>query len=73
MTNAALRLVQTFTLAALVLLLSPAAALAHTGEGASTMHILTEVGLWGLGVAATLGLVTAIFWIRANWIRRHQP
>jgi hypothetical protein len=67
------RLIRPLVLAAAIALLTPATALAHTvGPDATPLHILTEVGLWGLGVLFTIGLVTAIFWLRANWIQRHR-
>jgi uncharacterized membrane protein len=60
-------------LVGMLLALIPAPALAHTsGEGATVAHVLTEMGVWGIGVVATIGLVTAVFWVRANWIRRNR-
>lgn len=64
--------VRALALVAAVMLLSPGVALAHTGEGASALHVMTEMGLWGLGIVATLGIVALIFWIRATLIRRFR-
>ena len=72
MTSITLRLSRALVLAGSAALAMPTVAFAHTGVGASPLHIITEVGLWGLGVVATLGLVTTIFWARANWIRRRR-
>ncbi len=42
-------------------------ALGHTsGEGATPEHVLLEVAEWGLALAALLGLVVLVFWIRAK-------
>lgn len=73
MSRATLWLAEALAVTAAVLLLTPEGALAHTaGDGAAPLHVLLELGRWGLGVLATLGLVTTIFWVRANWIRRHH-
>lgn len=54
-------------LAAVALLSLPDVALGHTsGAGATPEHVLLEVAEWGLAVAAVLGLVVLIFWIRAK-------
>ncbi len=66
--------------AALSVLLAAAAdvvfrdvALGHTsGAGASPEHILLELAEWGLGIAAVLGLIVLVFWIRARR-RRDVP
>ena len=39
-------------------------ALAHTGEDASTDHMIVEFGMCGLGLAAALGVIILVFWIR---------
>jgi len=53
--------------AAVAQLAFPAITLAHTsGSGATPEHILLEVAEWGLAVAAVLGLIVLIFWIRAK-------
>jgi hypothetical protein len=60
--------------AALSLLLAAAAqhsvhgiALGHTsGSGATPEHVLLEVAEWGLAVAAALGLIVLVFWVRAK-------
>lgn len=42
-------------------------ALGHTsGPGATPEHVLLELGEWGLAVAAVLGLIVLVFWIRAK-------
>ena len=64
--------VQALATAAAIVLLTPGAALAHTGSGASTRHVITEMGLWGLGIVATLAIVVSIFWVRARLIRRFR-
>lgn len=49
----------------------PGIALGHTsGPGATAEHVLLEVAEWGLAVAAVLGLIVLVFWIRAK--RRHK-
>lgn len=39
-------------------------ALAHTGEDATTGHVLVEFGRWALGVTAVLAAIVAAFWLR---------
>lgn len=64
--------------AALGLLLTAAAqlafhgiALGHTsGVGVTPEHVLLEVAKWGLAVAAAVGLIVLVFWVRAK--RRHE-
>lgn len=64
-----------FSRAALSLVLAGAAqvaahgiALGHTsGSDATPEHVLIEVVAWGLAVAAVLGLVVVVFWVRAKW------
>lgn len=73
MTSCKARLTLALSVAVMIMLLSPEVALAHTGDGATAGHILVEVGRWGIGVIASLAVVTAIFWLRAAWIRRHHP
>ena len=51
---------------------APSAALAHAGEGASTGHVIIEMGTWGLSIVTTLAIVVAIFWVRARLIRRSR-
>lgn len=46
---------------------SPTAALAHTGEDASTGHIIVEFGQWGFGVAAAIAAVLFVFWVRSRF------
>ena len=68
-----LRGMQALMLAAAILVLTPGAALAHTGAGVSTRHVVTEMGTWALGIVATLAIVVAIFWVRARLMRRFRP
>jgi hypothetical protein len=44
---------------------------AHTGEDASSSHIIEEFGLWALGVVAALAVLVLVFWIRAR-LRRES-
>ena len=54
-------------LAALSLVAFHATALAHTtGDSATPEHVLLEVAGWGLGLAALLGVIVLVFWIRAK-------
>jgi hypothetical protein len=46
--------------------LLPTVAVAHTGEDASTGHILVEFGQWGFGVTGVSAAVLFVFWIRAR-------
>jgi len=52
------------------LLLSTGTALAHTGEDASSSHVMVEFGLWALGVGAVLAAVVLVFWLRSRLRRR---
>ena len=60
-------------LAVSMLLAAPRVALAHTAEGDSTWHLVTEMTVWGLGIVATLAMVVLVFWVRARLMRRGRP
>lgn len=54
-------------LAIIVQFALPGIVLGHvSGAGATPLHLLLEVGVWGLAVAAVLGLIVLVFWIRAK-------
>lgn len=44
----------------------PEIASAHTEENAPLSHVILDVGLWSLGAAAVIGLLVAVFWLRAR-------
>lgn len=46
--------------------LSLSAVLAHTGEDASTGHVIVEIGRWVLGVAGVLAAIILVAWIRTR-------
>lgn len=48
----------------------PELAAAHTGDDATFKHVFIEFALWGIGLAAALALLIAVFWVRARVLRR---
>ena len=44
----------------------PRLAFAHAGEDESLAHMILDATQWGLGVAAVIGLVVALLWIRVK-------
>ena len=64
---------QVLVAAALTLALAfgrPELAAAHTGDDAAFKHVFIEFALWGIGLAAVLALLVAVFWMRARLLRR---
>ena len=47
------------------LAIGPAAA--HTGNEASTGHIVVEFGQWGFAVTGVVAAVLFVFWVRARF------
>ena len=64
------RLSVALALLVLVQILTANPALAHTGEDASTGHVLVEFGRWALGVTAVVAAILGAFWLRNNVWRR---
>lgn len=64
------RVVAAAGLAAALALVHPDIAAAHTGDDAQFGHIVVEFALWGIGLAAFIGLLVSVLWVRAR-LRRH--
>jgi len=73
MTRAMLRVLVPIMAAWALWWFTPGTAAAHIESGVNVRHIIADVAYWGLGVAVTLGLIFAIFWVRAALLRRFRP
>lgn len=62
--------IRTALLLAALFAARPTLAVAHTGDDATFKHVVAEFALWGLGLAAALALLVAVFWVRARILRR---
>lgn len=65
-----LQAIVTTGLLVILILMLPDPALAHSGEGISPEHVITEVAIWTLAVAGVVAAIVAIFWLRARASRR---
>ena len=72
MIRAMLRVAVPFVVTSALWWLTPGIAAAHIEAGANVRHVIAEVAYWGLGVAITLGIIVAIFWVRAALLRRFR-
>ena len=61
------RLGITLLLIATTLAFAVEPAAAHTGNEASTGHIVVEFGQWGFGVTGVIAAVLFAFWVRARF------
>lgn len=50
----------------------PGLAMAHTGDEAEFKHVVIEFALWGIGLAAVIMLLVAVFWVRARLLRQGE-
>ncbi len=62
----AVRLALVLALIGAAQMLSLSTVLAHTGEDASSGHVIVEFGRWGLGVAGVLAAIIVVAWIRTK-------
>ena len=63
------RILTAIGMAIALVLASSQSAAAHTGDDAEFGHIFLEFALWGIGLAAFVGLLIAVFWVRARVLR----
>lgn len=59
-------------LAVALALVQPEVAAAHTGDDAQFGHIVVEFALWGIGLAALIGLLISVLWVRARLLRHGE-
>ncbi len=72
MRSAVLRMATVVGVAAVAALAHPGVVLAHDGEDESLSHVLLDVGAWGVGAVAVIGLLVAVFWLRARRRGLHE-
>lgn len=59
-------------LAVALALVHPDIAAAHAGDDAPFGHVVVEFALWGIGLAAFIGLLISVLWVRARLLRHGE-